>query len=146
MNCMKSRQEKERAFWNRFAEFLRSFGFSELSIQQSNRLRQIIRYRSGLGCRLAECDESMVNAFFYQPGQGSLPVLRGDFASGGCGQIFFSSWRRFRGRNRSIGRGTKHRFGLCRLLIRRECGAIPSRKSGNVPIPRTGISRRAIRN
>ena len=67
MNCMKSQQEKERAFWNRFAEFLRGFGVSEIGI--SNQISFAKSFVIGLDCRLAESDESMVNAFFTNLGR-----------------------------------------------------------------------------
>ena len=59
---MNSQEEKERAFWNRFADYLRGFGVSEVSIRNQTAFAK--SFVVGLDCRLGQCDESMVNAFF----------------------------------------------------------------------------------
>jgi len=64
---MESQQLGERAFWVRFAVYLRDFGFSEVS--PSKQIDFARSFVSSLDCRLVESNEAMVTAFFVEIGR-----------------------------------------------------------------------------
>ena len=64
---MKSQLERERLFWESFGCFLRSLGISELSI--TSQIGFAKSFIVGLDCRLVDCDESKVVAFFVELGR-----------------------------------------------------------------------------